>query len=350
MLPALALAAVLSSAASADKFSLEPPPGWEDVTAARAGAEVVVALKGPETSSFVLAKIAPMSLDNRGAVRAFLIDVLSSVNQKTGLSFTLASNLNSTTYDNGVTLHSINADYQGKPRLVLGVLQAGEETLLATLISSVPETLLPSIMGGLRGAKPPAAKAGAQAGTLDGQLAFDLPEGLATRPVTEAERKMGFVLALQGYGSELMVMKLTDDSTPVAEQPAVVRDTVLSVGGVDKASLSELALLPTAAGPQLVYASAKVGGGSQFSAGYLPWCYWGYSVLSKGPRAQDLMRDAFGAVKLGGSAIPKLVQETPKIPLSSELKIRGKEIPVGPAAAAVLVLLALVFLLARKKK
>jgi hypothetical protein len=344
---ALALALPLAApSAFAALVTIEPPPGWEDVTASKKGPDVVVALKGPETSSFVLAKVTAVSVENRGAVRAFLIDVLASVNQKTGLGFTLASNLNSRTFDNGLTLHSINADYQGKPRLVLGLVEVGDEPMLATLISAVPETLLPSIMGSLKGGS---ATASARPATSDGQLAFELTDGINARPLSEPERKMGFVLALQGLHSELMIMKLVDDRTPVAEQPGIVSDTVLSMAGVDKASVSRLAALDTPAGPQIVYSSAKLADSGQFAAGYLPWCYWGYSVIAKGPQAAELLQKSFAGLKLGESAQAKLVSETPRVPLGSGIAFKGVKIPppllVGGAAA---VLLVLVFLLRKK--
>jgi hypothetical protein len=320
---ALALALPLASApAHPALVTIEPPPGWEDVTASKKGPDVVVALKGPETSSFVLAKVSAVSVENRGAVRAFLIDVLASVNQKTGLGFTLASSLNSRTFDGGLTLHSINADYQGKPRLVLGLVEIGDQPMLATLISAVPETLLPSIMGSLKGGSGMSA-ASARPATSDGQLAFELTDGINARPLSEPERKMGFVLALQGLHSELMIMKLVDDRTPVAEQPGIVGDTVLSMAGVDKASVSRPAALDTPAGPQIVYSYAKLADSGQFAAGYLPWCYWGYSVIAKGPQAAELLQKSFAGLKLGESAQAKLVSETPRVPLRSGLAFKA---------------------------
>jgi hypothetical protein len=264
--------------------------------------------------------------------------------------------LNTNNYDNGVALYSVSADYQGKPRLVLGVMQSGADTLLATLISSVPDTLLPSIMGSIKNNEAPAAKEGAKAETTDNQITFDLPSGFATRPVSEAERKMGFVLAVQGLNSELMIMKLVDDSTAVKDQPAVVKDTVLSVAGVDKTSVSDVALLDTPAGPQLVYAAGRVqdtsGASGEFSAGYVPWCYWGYSVLSKGPKARELMTRVFSLAAQGSAANPTLVSKTPKIPLEQELKVHGQEIPLIPAAAAaaLVVVVLIVFLAARRRR
>jgi hypothetical protein len=354
-MPALLLAAALLAAPARAAVTIEPPPGWENAVVSKDAGDVVASLKGPETSSFVLAKVAPMKTADRGVIRAFLIDVLASVNQKTGLGFTLSSNLASNTYDNGFTLYSIHADYQGKPRLVLGVVQVGDMTLLATLISSVPDTILPEIMGGLKGPPVPSGPSvGGKVVTLDEQLAFDLPEGLVSRPVAESERKLNFVLAVRGLDSEIMLMKLVDDTTAAKDQPVVVRDTVLSLGGVDKASVSELSLLKTQAGPELVFAWAHAndssGAGSQFAAGYMPWGYWGYSAIAKGPRAADLMTQLFKQMTLGPGAQPKLVEATPRVPLPSDLKLGGGGVPLLPAAAVVVAALVILVVFLNGKR
>lgn len=134
---------------SAKEFSAQPPPGWEDVTAHKSP-EVVVALQGPQTSSFVLTRIAAQDLDNRSSVHAFLIDVLSALNKRTGLGFTLAGPLRQARFDNGLSIQYISANHNASPRLILGVVSDGRSKLLATLISSIPDTLLPSIMDSLR--------------------------------------------------------------------------------------------------------------------------------------------------------------------------------------------------------
>src|SRR5262245_5802266 len=126
-------------------FAIDPPPGWEDVTASRAGPDVVVALQGPETGSFALTRAEPVALDNKGAVRAFLDEALSAVNKNTGLGFSAAGPVTAATYDNGLSASYILAGRGGRPRLVLAVTDFGGATMLATLVSSVPETLLPEI-------------------------------------------------------------------------------------------------------------------------------------------------------------------------------------------------------------
>ena len=47
----------------------------------------------------------------------------------------------------------------------------------------------------------------------------------------------------------------------------------------------------------------------------MPWCFWGYSILAKGARAQELLLEVFKCLSLGPAAVPKLVAKTPKVPL-----------------------------------
>lgn len=329
LLACVCLLAVLPAAGGqAPPFQvfIEPPPGWTDVTEGRRSPEVLAALKGPETSSFVLTRIAPMPLENRGVVRALLVDILAALNQKTGLNFTLASSLTTASYANGLTAHYILADHKGKPRLILALMEFGGATMLGTLISAVPDTLLPSILGSLKsGSSPAGLSSSREATSLDGQLSFRLPNGLQGRLLTERERRMGFVLAVSGLGSELMVMKLVDAGTQVKDQPRIVKDTVMTVAGVVPDSLAPLNLYETPAGPDLISAWAKVrdaSGGGQFLAGYMPWAYWGYSVLAKGPAAAELAQTAFAGLSLGPAALPKLVEKTPRVPLSPEMRLK----------------------------
>lgn len=329
---------------------LDPPPGWTDATEGRRSPEVLAALKGPETSSFVLTRIASMPLDNRGVVRALLVDILAALNQKTGLRFTLASNLTTASYANGLTVQYIRADHKGKPRLILALIEYGGATMLATLISAVPDTLLPSILGSLKVGSSPAGLSSRETTSLDGQLSFRLPEGVQGRLLSERERRMGFVLAVSGLGSELMVMKLVGEGTSVKDQPRIVKDTVLTVAGVVPDSLAPLNLYETPAGPELISAWAKVqdaSGGGQFLAGYMPWAYWGYSVLAKGPAAAELAEKAFAGLSLGPAALPKLVEKTPRVPLSPELRLKrlkgrlSREAAWGLGAGMALLLLGL---------
>lgn len=354
LLAALAFSLSFRAAAAPAQFAVDAPPGWEDATASKTGQDLVAALKGPEASSFILARVASSNLDNRGAVRAFLVDVLTELNKKSGLGFTITGNVEEAGYENGAAIHYIRAEVQGKPRLILGVIEFNGAKFLGTLNSAVPDTLLPSIVGSMReiGAAPAKVVLSRQATSLDGQLAFSFSEGIASRPLSEREKKLGFILAVQGLGSELMVMKITDDTTPLQDQPKTVRATVSTVDGVDAASVTDPVLIETPAGPDLVYASGKLkdaAGSSQFAAGYMPWCYWGYSILAKGPRAVELLQRTFKIVDLGSGALPKLVKETPDIPMPRSFSLKplrrllrkkpGVAVGGGAVLAAFLVLL-----------
>jgi len=129
---------------------------------------------------------------------------------------------------------------------------------------------------------------------------------------------------------------------------------VLSMGGVDKTSISELSLLKTAPGPELVFAWARAknptGADSQFAAGYMPWGYWGYSAIAKGPRAADLMTQLFKRMSLGPGAQQKLVEATLRVPLPSDLKLAGGGIPLLPVLGALALLIILVVFFHGKRR
>jgi hypothetical protein len=327
--------------------SLSPPPGWEDVTASRREENLLVSLKGPQRSSFVLTRIGPLSMENRGALRAFLLNVLREIEARAKLGLRPASNLNTVTFANDLTVHYIRADIKNRPRLILAVAKEQGVFMLGTLISPAPQTLLASFMGSLKfgpsgpQASPPAAAA---AETLDGQLAFSLPAGVSARALSARERKMGVVAVFSGLGSELMLMKILEEGTPVSQQADIVRDTALSVEGAQPATLVPAARGATPAGPDLVFASVKLRGGQSFAAGYMPWGYWGYSALAKGPAAVELLTGVFGRLSLGSSAVPKLVAATPKLPLPERAGGRLRLLGAGAA-----VLLAVVLLVWRKR-
>lgn len=340
-----ALLFLLPLAAFAGSITADPPPGWALSDKAPEG-DVVLALKGPETSAFVLTKLKPLSLDNRAVVRALLVDVLAAYNAKSGQKFIPSSQIRSVSYDNGLTAQVLRADLDGKPRLALALTDYGGQPMLATLTSAVPDMMLPSILGGLKADGAVQARPGA--GSLDEQLAFSLPPGLAARALSERERKLGFVLAVDGLDSELMVMKLVDEGTPIQEQPQILKGTVASMPDADPATVGETSLLRTPAGPDLIYASARAQSDAkiQLAAGYLQWGYVGYSILAKGPRAAELIVETFKTVSLGSSALPKVVAETPRIPVSR---------PVRPARAAAyaggaLLALAAVFLAWKRRR
>lgn len=344
ILPCLPVVLCLAGSAFGGGVSLAPPPGWEDVTASRRDPKLLISLKGPETSSFVLTRLDPLPLDNRSVVRSLLLDVLREIEARTKLGLKPATNLVTVTFSNTLTAHYIRADIKDRPRLILAVTDMDGTYMMATLISSVPETMLPSLLGALKAQERVAAvpAAAGSTETSDGQLSFALPAGMASRALTGRERKMGFVAAFTGLGSELMLMKLMEEGTPLQEQPEIVRGTALSVEGAQPASLQDVSKTVTSAGTDLVFASVKLrdpaGGESQFAAAYMPWGYWGYSALAKGPGAVELLKTLFSRLSLGSSAVPKLVAATPKVPLP-EARGRGLGLPLG-AAGLVLLLLA----------
>jgi hypothetical protein len=320
------LSAADSGQSAAAAFVIEPPPGWS-VSAPPTGESdpgLILALKGPERSSFVLARINPVSLTNRAVVRALLGDVLVSINERTKLRFKLASNVESATFANGLTAYFIRATLDDKPRLALAVMQLDGVYMLGTLVSAVPDTLLPSILGAIKGNGTPVAGAAAMAESLDGQLSFHLPSGVRPRTLSPHEMRQGFVSALAGEDAEVMVMKLADDGTPVKDQPEIVKSTVLSYQGVIPRTISPVGYLMTTAGPDFIYASARFSdatGEGVFLAGYMPWGYWGYSVLAKGPKAPELAKALFSALSLGSSAVPKLVAASPRLPVTRHVSL-----------------------------
>jgi len=324
----LALCGAVPQGAAADAkpvpapFVIEPPPGWSLAESAEKNPSLVLALKGPEKSSFVLARIAPVSLENRAAVRTLLTGVLSNVGERASLKFKLASNLEAATYGNGLTVYFIRANLDEKPRLALAVMEMGGVYMLGTLVSAVPDTLLPSILGSLRPTGVPVDGDSPSVTSLDGQLTFLLPPGVRSRVLSQRERQTGYVAGFEASGAEFLVMKLDDDGTPVKKQPDIVKSTVLSIEGIDPKSLTPLGAILTSAGPDFIYAWARfadASGENLFLACYMPWGYWGYSITARGAKAPELATKLLGNLSLGPSASPKLVAASPRLPVSAGL-------------------------------
>jgi len=330
---------------AAGEVSLDPPPGWEYVSATASGGDVLAALKGPERSSFLLTRVPPTDLQDRAVVRALLFDILAELNKKTGLGLAADGNLKALSFDNGLSAHTLRVLSKGRPRMILAVMEHGGMSMVGILTSSLAESMLPQILGSLR-VSPRALKSPPRALSLDGQLSLDLPQGFQSRPLAESERRMGFVLALKGPGSELMVMRLSEDEARPKEQARILRGTVLSVGGVEASTLSRMSRLKTQAGPELVYAWARMRSGEgQFAAGCLPWGTWGYSVIAKGPRAVEALEELRG-LGPGPSAQPGLVAETPRVLVTEGLRLRGRLLLL----ALPLVLGAAFFLFGRRRR
>jgi len=343
MLAWLALAAAFASAAG--PFTIDPPPGWTQVQEP-APAPLLLRLRGPDSSSFLLTRAPDLPLNNRAAVRSYLVQVVAGFDRQAADDYGPPGPLMTARYDNGLTLLYVECAKPGHKKLVLGAVDFGGSLALGTLVSSVPETLMPSLFGALKAPYGPAAGAGSPI-SADGQLEVSLPQGARTRALTAAERKQGFVLAVEGLGSEVMILKiLDDDPAPSKDQPQLVRQTVLAFPGVDPKTLSPIGLIETLPGPDFIYASAAVrdpSGPERFMAGYMPWGYWGYSILAKGAKPVELSRAVFGALALGPSALPKVVASTPPIPVSRPFRWRSRAGVLAAAALALLTVLAFLF-------
>jgi hypothetical protein len=342
---------------AASAVTLDPPPGWKDVTAAKKDANVLLALKGPELSSFLLSRIPGAALPERAATRALLLDILGGLNSRTGLRYAVTGPMQTATYKNDLTLHYLLAetkspagDTRVKPKLVLGLVDLGDKIGVATLFSTVPETLLPSLIGSIKTAGAVARKLekASRVQTLDGQLSLSVPAGTSVKPLGKKETADGMVLALIHEGTQLSIIKVSDPGNNPREEFGVVRDTLLSIDGVDPATISRVGVMPTKAGPSFIHASGVIVDGAArkpLIAGFLPWCYWGYSIFVQGPGAAELMKDAVASLDLGTAAVPKLVAATPKPGVARQ---RLSPRAMG-AITAVLVLFAVMALGFRKR-
>ncbi|MBI5883911.1 MAG: hypothetical protein HZB91_12500 [Elusimicrobia bacterium] len=325
--------------------TVDVPAGWEDLTEERRSPEVVAVFKGPQESSFVLTRLKGGGLGNTPQRKALLLDVLSGLNRKTGLAFIPRREMKTFTFKNDVTAHCVYADLGGQPRLILAITEFRNRFYLATLRSSVPDTMLPSILRTVHSSTAEAARGLYRRGaSTDGQLGFILPEGLWLRTVAPREKGEGIVAAILGFDSMLSFKKLDEGSTSAGEEAALVKLVLKSASGVEPASISAVEPLATPAGPGILYAWAKVKTPqvqTQVAAGFLPWGYWGYSLWAAGPRAKDLMEAGMAGLRAGPSADPKVLAATPG--LADKWSLRSKILTalgslVGGVFAAVLLL------------
>lgn len=340
----------LAAAPAGSPVAVEPPPGWAVVPSSGRSKAVVATLKGPQSSSFALARATGVATDNPASLRGYLMRVLDGVRAATKRDYRASGRVETRAFRNGVTGHLVAADLGGKPSLIVAVLETGAGPLVATLNSAAPDAMIASLVEGIATGK--AAVAIQSAGTarsLDGQLEIALGGGLRARTLGAQERKLGFVLAVQGAGSEVLFMKLADDGTKPGDQPSVVRATVSGIAGMDKATVAEPQLAATAAGPRAVYSWGRLSTPPdlRFAAAYLPWGYWGYSVLARGPLADELLVGTLAALKQGPSAVAGILAAGPKIPLRQEPERRYG---VWLAAAAAALLGAAAWAYARKKE
>lgn len=344
-LAALLLPASLAHAASAAEAPLrvEPPPGWTDATPAKKGPLLVSALKGPERSSFQLVRVPGVPLDNAGAVRLYLRDVLEGIRTSSRKDFQSDGRVERRSFRNGLVAHLLRASLDGKPRLVLALADAGGSVVVATLNSAAPEAMLtllfeavvfPRVEG--------AVQESGVARSVDGQLEVALGGGLRSRALSDAERKAGFQLVMEGSGSELFFQRIDDDSTPTGEQAAIVRAAAGGAPGAEPDSATAPEQAPTPAGPVAVYSWSRLEdpAAKRFAVGFLPWGYWGYSLLARGPAADELLVGVLAALKRGPNAVDRIVAATPVVPVQSSGAGRGA-LAAGAGTAAFIVALLL---------
>ncbi|MEK7389380.1 MAG: hypothetical protein AAB036_06760 [Elusimicrobiota bacterium] len=314
----LLLGLVTSVSASA-VLTLESPPGWSDAAIAGKDNGILIALKGPETSSFVVKRAREVALDNPAVVRGYLQDVLKGINKVGQSDYRGDGRVETVTFfRNGLSAHVMRARLRGEERMILGVFEVGTQAHLAVLISAAPGAMLAPLLGAIDLGS--GANALRETGTVrseDAQLEVALGGGLQSRPLLEAELAKGFVLAIRGAGSEILFQKLSNaEATNPQKQSATLRDLAAAAAG--RQAASPLLSAPTAAGPVGVYSWAKVGDDSsqRVVAGYLPWCYWGYQIFGRGSAADDFLVGVLAALKAGPGASPALVAGSPRVPLS----------------------------------
>ncbi len=331
---ALAVVLLFPLLARAAAPTLEAPPGWADIMGSGKVPNAVIALKGPETSSFIVKRAPSAPLDNPAGVRGYLNDVLGGLRDASQLDYRSSGRVETRVFRNGLAAHLLRAQLGGEDRLVLALFAAGGMPHLAVLMSAAPEAMLPSLIGAIQTGKVEGAvQSSGVARSLDGQLELSLGGGLRARALLDNETAKGFVLVIQGSGSEIIFQKLSEaDATKPAEQAAIVRELAAATAGTTSAKAAPVRAAPTAAGPVAVFSWAPGANGDKLSVGYLPWGYWGYQLFGRGPAADELMIGTLAALKAGPSAVPGLLASSPRIPIKEDLPMR--KILLGAAAAA----------------
>ncbi len=336
---ALAGALCLSLLAGADparaadpRPTIDPPPGWTDITAKNPIRGVLIALRGPETSSFIVAKMPAAPAASSAALRAYLTHALDEIRAGARVDYRSSGRVETKTFRNGVTARYLRAEAPGRPPLLVAALDAGGAPVLATLSSAAPDAMMSPLFGALRlGAAAGAVHDRGTAVSTDGQFEVALGGGLRSRDLSPEERAKGAVLAIQGSGSEVVFLKVEDEDASPKDQAAIVRATTADAAKVALESVAPARRAPTAAGPAAVYSWSKISDSAdmRFSAAFLPWAYWGYSVFGRGPQADELLVGTLAALKEGPRAVDKLVAASPRL----EVPDRGLPRPVLVAVA-----------------
>jgi hypothetical protein len=330
--------------------TLEAPPGWRDITNEGKVHNAVIALKGPETASFIVKRAPGAPLDNPAGIRGYLNDVLGGIRDASRIDYRSSGRVETRVFKNGLTAQLLKAQVKGEDRLVLALFGTGSVAHIAVLMSNAPEAMMPSLLGAMEfGKVEGAVQSAGLVRSSDGQLELGLGGGLRSRALLDNEVAKGFVLVIQGAGSEILFQKLSEaDATKPAEQAAIVRELAAASGGAPVAQASPVRSAPTAAGPIAVYAWAPAQAGDKLAVGYLPWGYWGYQLFGRGPAADELLVGTLAALKQGPSAVAGLLASTPVIPVERELPKRKLVLGAIAAAAALGALLFIRWSLGRK--
>jgi hypothetical protein len=349
LISSVLVCAVFAAEPAPPRASLEPPPGWTDITGNPPVKGVVLALRGPEGSSFAVAQMPAAAADDAASVKAYLMRVLDGLRAGAKLDYRSDGRVESKTFRSGLNARFMRATIDGSPRLVVAVVDAGGAPLLATLSSAAPDAMMQPLFGALALEAPAAAvKTSGSALSSDGQLQIALGGGLRSRDLVPDERRRGAVLAIEGAGSEVLFLRVEGDDAAPKDQAAIVRATAADAAKVAVDGVSPAKRADTPAGPSAVYAWAKLSGtpNAKFAAGFLPWQYWGYSVLARGPQADELLAGALAALKQGPSAVDGLVRASPRIDIPEDGARR--HVPAAAAAVAGAVLLLIIWSLSRK--
>jgi hypothetical protein len=340
--------AAFAADGSPSAVTLDPPPGWSDITAKTPVKGVLLALRGPESSSFAVARMPASALDSAAGTKAYLESVLDELRAGARLDYRSNGRVESKTFRNGVTAHFLRATVDDQPKLLVAVIDAGGPPMLATLSSAAPDAMMGPLFGALRIGTLGAVRNSGTAQSADGQLQIALGGGLRSRDLSGDERRQAAVLAIQGAGSEVIFLKVEEEAASPKDQAAIVRAAAADAAKVPLDGVSPARRAPTPAGPSAVYAWAKISGSPdlRFAAGFLPWQYWGYSVLARGPQADELLVGVLAALKQGPAAVAGLVEASPTIEIpDAEERRRLREAAV---AAGVVVLLLFAWSLRRK--
>jgi hypothetical protein len=300
----------------------------------------LIALSGPGAATFTLARAPTSAGESAGAARAYLERSFAQLRAGSRSDWRADGRVRTRAFPSGVTAAYLAASAAGPLRLVVALLDAGTaERYLAVIAAPEAQSLLPLFVDQLNLPGPAALKDAGTALSLDGQFSLEVGGGLSARPLKPAEKDAGAVLAVSGAASEVVFMKLSPEDSAPKDQAAIVRAACADAAKVSLTEVSRARRAPTAAGPGAAYAWAKVRGesGQRFAAAFLPWQYWGYSILARGPAADELLVGVLAALKQGPATSPTLVAASPQVELPSEFNFGLWATLAAAAALALLV-------------